>query len=50
MNSPYAYSYSPVEGSSTGTYKGLNLYTNFQSHDVLIDRFVTTLLPWIGWV
>ena len=32
MNNPYAYSYSPIEGSSAGESKRFNPCPNFQSH------------------
>ena len=35
MNSPYAYSYSPVEGSSTGVLERFSPRPNFQSHGML---------------
>jgi hypothetical protein len=51
MNNPYAYSYSPVEGSSTSAFERVHPCPNSQSHGVLIYRFtVTTLLSWIGWL
>jgi hypothetical protein len=51
MNNPYAYSYSPIEESSTGAFKGFDPCPNIPSHDTLIYRFiVTTLSLWIGWV
>ena len=49
MNNPYAYSYSPVEGSTTSVSKWFRPCPNSQTHSVLIPRFdVTTLLLWIG--
>lgn len=51
MNNPYAYSYSPVEGSTTSVSTRFRPCPNSQSHDVLISRFnVTTSLLWIGWL
>lgn len=51
MNNPYAYSYSPVEGSSTGPFKLFDLFSGIQSHGALIYRFiVTALLLWFSWV
>ena len=45
MNNPYVYSYSPIEGSSTGVFKRLDPRTNTQLRYVRIYRFtVTTLL------
>lgn len=50
MNNPYAYSYSPIERSSTGVFKRFHAYPN-KSYDVQISRFiVTTSLLWIGWL
>lgn len=51
MNNPYVYSYPPTEGSSTGTLKRFNQHHSFQSHEILIYRFIVTqLLLWISWV
>jgi len=51
MSNPYAYPYSPIEGSSTGVSKWFDPYLNILSHDALIYRFiVTTLSRWIGWL
>ena len=51
MNSPYAYSYSPVEGSPNGAFKGFIPCPSFQSHGILVYRLiVTTLLLRISWV
>ena len=36
MNNPYAYSYSPIEGSSTSAFKRFGPCPNTQSHDILI--------------
>lgn len=51
MNNPYVYSYSPIEGSSTGVFKRSDPSTNAQLQDVQIYRFtVTTLLLRVSWV